>query len=81
MRVLSALNMAQADILGQSLGVPLYRLLGGKTRPQVRVYNTTTDYWAINNMKMVQLLPTASKKICAGAAIVPVAGWNATAAS
>ena len=52
MRVLSALNMAQADILGQSLGVPLYRLLGGKTRPQVRVYNTTTDYWAINNMKM-----------------------------
>lgn len=52
MRVLSALNMAQVDILGQALGVPLYRLLGGKTRPQVRVYNTTTDYWAINNMKM-----------------------------
>ncbi len=52
MRVLSALNMAQVDILGQALGVPLYRLLGGKTRPQVRVYNTTTDYWAINNLKM-----------------------------
>ncbi len=52
MRTLSAINMAQLDILGQASGLPLYRLLGGKTRSQVRVYNTTTDYWAINEMKM-----------------------------
>src|SRR5690606_15490118 len=47
MRMLSAVNMAQLDILGKSTGLPLYQLLGGKTRPKVKVYNTTTDYWAI----------------------------------
>jgi L-alanine-DL-glutamate epimerase-like enolase superfamily enzyme len=52
MRILSAINMAQLDLLGQASGLPLYRLLGGKTRQRVRVYNTTTDYWAINEMKM-----------------------------
>jgi L-alanine-DL-glutamate epimerase-like enolase superfamily enzyme len=26
--------------------------LGGKTRDRVKVYNTTTDYWAINGTKM-----------------------------
>jgi L-alanine-DL-glutamate epimerase-like enolase superfamily enzyme len=32
--------------------LPAYRLLGGKTRDRIRVYNTTTDYWAINGMQM-----------------------------
>jgi L-alanine-DL-glutamate epimerase-like enolase superfamily enzyme len=52
MRILSAINMAQLDLLGQASKLPLYRLLGGKVRPRVRVYNTTTDYWAINDTKM-----------------------------
>ncbi len=52
MRTLSAINMAQLDILGQASGLPLYRLLGGRTRSQVRVYNTTTNYWSFDNLRM-----------------------------
>jgi galactonate dehydratase len=54
MRILSAINMAQMDILGKVAGFPVYRLIGGKTRSKIKVYNTTTDYWAINNLKMGQ---------------------------
>jgi galactonate dehydratase len=52
MRILSAINIAQYDILGKALGVPVYRLLGGKAQPKLRVYNTYTHYWTINNMQM-----------------------------
>jgi galactonate dehydratase len=40
MRAISAIDMALWDILGQSVGQPLYRLLGGKMRPRVPVYRT-----------------------------------------
>ena len=52
MRIISAINMAQLDLVGKLTGLPAYRLLGGKTREKIKVYNTVTDYWAINNMKM-----------------------------
>jgi len=35
---LSALEIALWDILGKSLGVPVYRLLGGKVHEKVRIY-------------------------------------------
>jgi len=40
MRVLSAVDLALWDLLGQSLGVPVYRLIGGRSNPRVPVYNT-----------------------------------------
>lgn len=52
MRVLSAINIAQWDLLGKALGVPVYRLLGGKAQPKIRVYNTYTHGWTINDWQM-----------------------------
>lgn len=38
MGAISAIDMALWDIKGKALGVPVYELLGGKTRNKVRVY-------------------------------------------
>ena len=38
MSALSAVEMALWDILGKSLGVPVWQLLGGKVRDEVRIY-------------------------------------------
>jgi L-alanine-DL-glutamate epimerase-like enolase superfamily enzyme len=40
MRVLSAIDLALWDLLGHSLNTPVYRLIGGKSNPRVRLYNT-----------------------------------------
>jgi galactonate dehydratase len=49
MRALSALNMAQWDILGQKAGMPVYQLLGGSSNKKIPVYNTYTNPRHINN--------------------------------
>ena len=38
-RAVSAIEHALWDIAGKAAGVPVYKLLGGKVRDQVRVYN------------------------------------------
>ena len=40
MRAMSAINLALWDLLGKSLNVPVYRLMGGKSNPEIRLYNT-----------------------------------------
>ena len=40
MRALSALDVALWDLNGKINNVPLYNLLGGKTKSNIRVYNT-----------------------------------------
>jgi L-alanine-DL-glutamate epimerase-like enolase superfamily enzyme len=43
MRALSAINLAQWDILGQACNMPVYQLLGGSASKNIRVYNTYTN--------------------------------------
>src|SRR5215467_7120240 len=40
---ISAVEIALWDILGQSLGVPIYKLLGGAARKRVRLYKDIGD--------------------------------------
>jgi L-alanine-DL-glutamate epimerase-like enolase superfamily enzyme len=44
MRVLSAIDLALWDLQGKALDLPVYRLLGGRSNPQVRLYNTCFAY-------------------------------------
>lgn len=44
MRALSAIDLALWDLLGKSLNTPVYRMIGGKTNPRVRLYNTCFPY-------------------------------------
>jgi len=43
---ISAIDIALWDILGKSLNVPVYKLLGGKTRDKVRTYAPVFEYSA-----------------------------------
>src|SRR3954467_5458963 len=44
LRALSAIDLALWDVLGKSLNAPVYRLIGGRANPTVRLYNTCFPY-------------------------------------
>ena len=48
-RMLTAINIAQWDILGKAAGLPVYKLLGGKAQEKLLVYNTMNG-WPIHGM-------------------------------
>jgi len=43
-RALSAIDLALWDLLGKHLEVPVFRLIGGRANPEVRLYNTCFPY-------------------------------------
>ena len=45
MSAISAIDIALWDIKGKALGVPVYELLGGKTREKVRVYGVLSKIY------------------------------------
>ena len=49
MSAISAIDIALWDIKGKALGVPVYELLGGKTREKVRVYASVMHLTEDNN--------------------------------
>ena len=48
-RMLTAINIAQWDLLGKAAGLPVYKLLGGKAQEKLLVYNTMNG-WPIRGM-------------------------------
>lgn len=68
MSAISAIDIALWDIKGKALGVPVYQLLGGKTREKVRVYassmrpiRTTAEGLAADCVKLKEQGFTAAK--------------------
>lgn len=63
--VLSAIEIALWDIAGKALGVPVYRLLGGKFRDKIRVYYDTVFY-AIRNPPVKEYADAGKKGVSMG---------------
>lgn len=54
MRIISAIDIALWDILGQYYHAPVYRLLAGKAREKIKVYNTTNGLGEWTNEKDIE---------------------------
>lgn len=44
MRAISAIDVALWDLVGQSMGEPIYNVLGGRNRASIPIYNTCVGY-------------------------------------
>lgn len=77
MSAISAIDIALWDIKGKALGVPVYQLLGGKTRNKVRVYasvmtaQSDPDALAEGYQKLQEQGFTAAKIFMTEAAVSP----------
>ncbi|MEZ4636716.1 MAG: hypothetical protein R2856_17435 [Caldilineaceae bacterium] len=59
LRALSAVEIALWDILGKSLGTPVYRLLGGAVRDRITTYNTCIGHGEYNDFERFHMATQA----------------------
>ena len=71
MRVLSALDLALWDLLGKSLESPVYRLIGGRSNPRVRLYNTCFPHRYDFNLEPERIM----KEVLEGYGIKAIKVW------
>ena len=83
MSAISAIDIALWDIKGKALGVPVYELLGGKTRDKVRVY-ASVMHLTEDNQKSTPAGLSGKWRRCASAVRLSVriliSCWKSTAA-
>lgn len=78
MSAISAIDIALWDIKGKALGVPVYELLGGKTREKIRVYaspmvKTTDNTQLVEEYKKLQEQGFTAAKIFVNGLTAPSA--------
>ena len=62
MSAISALEIALWDIKGKALGVPVYELLGGKTRDRIRTYCSGLSNFDMSDDEMAKEFAVLKEK-------------------